>query len=167
MTERPRPSPRPRAAPPPAARKRFGYLGAAVTVAGFAVTAYALTAPDWFTPKRTFADLHHDISSAHPALIPKLYFGWLAWTLCVLAVVTALAACAPTPATPALRVFGAVFGAAGTALTVLSIRLSDAGPLQFADYVHRVRAGYWIAALGFLAMASGAAIGPAMPHRHS
>jgi hypothetical protein len=188
---RPRPY---RAEPAAEPRGGVGVVGLSVAVIGAVLVLLSFTVLDWFRSSSdnqffqdsrdsTFHDLDRGfdgfrtkIDAVSPGLgrdvhfgVAEQYFGWLGWVLLAVAVASAVAATLPTGAAPLLRVFGALVGLAGAAITVWALKLiTISGPLAqlgggsptFFQYVEHSGVGAWLAIAGFVVIAVGAGLGP-------
>ncbi|MGI8677303.1 MAG: hypothetical protein ACR2LX_01165 [Jatrophihabitans sp.] len=168
---RPLPGPRPPTQPPLVGPSQtgerpqsFGWLGAIAIIVGAVLLLVAFFGVEWFDAAGTndFAHLRSGVGdNVSAAIIAKLYFGGLAWILAAVGFVLALLACVPSAASLGLRVFGAVAGFGGVALTLLSVRLyTSPAVATYGFFLERVKSGFYVAALGFLLVGVGAMIGP-------
>jgi hypothetical protein len=138
--------------------KSYGIAGAVLAVLGAAALAVAFTVPDWLDTNG-FSRIRRALGhAAWAAGFSKAYFTWLAFALAALAFVLALAANAPTAASGLLRLLGLLAGLAGAGLTFLAIRVNP--HVAYSQYLHHVRAGFWVAVGGFLGVGVGAVVGP-------
>ena len=155
----------------PAGGQAFGVAGAVVAVLGAAAGAIAVTVLKWYSTlvlstgdarfKRAhFSDVHDLITSLQTGAngFGKVYFSWLGYVLLAAAVVFALLANAPTPARTGLRVFGALVGLAGIALTFLGIRFING--ITYSQFLKHANVGFYVM-LGAFALTTIASLLPA------
>lgn len=153
------------------AGKRLGYPGIALVLCGAVLVLVSFTAVNWYAGSHGadavsdigFRDLHQNLSAFHAPGAATTYFGWIAWTVLILALICGFAANLPTAHANGLRVAGLALGLVGFAWTYYALAqyiqgLKDRG--VDAGVFDNAGAGIYLALVGYLLLALGAAIGP-------
>ena len=140
----------------------FGFIGAAIAAVGLILGIVSFVTLDWVGESGqnlTFSnlkDLVDQFGTAGLSGDTEIYFKWLAWVLLIVSFAIALLACLPSPASPLLRGLGVLAGLAGIGLTVWAVK----GDAAWSDLFKHGQIGLWLALVGFLLIAVGAAVGP-------
>jgi hypothetical protein len=160
----------------PAAQAPVGIPGVVAAVVAAVLGVLAFTVLNWFdsgsdhshfSDVRDVLKLLHTVGADHGTAY--LYFNWLAWVLLAVAVVAAIAANLATPLATPLKIFAALVGLAGIAVTFIAIDLvgtvpagADTGdaPSSYTDYLKHSRIAFYFAVAAFLLTTIAALIAP-------
>ena len=146
-------------------RRRIAVTGAVCVVVGFATQVVALVSATWW--QATVSGQHTTLHFA--AFAPRtsrgfafMYFGWGAWLIAGLTLGLGLVSCVRWRGAHAFRIVAAVFAVAAATAPIIALIVfayqADTGVFQVVrDYA----LGPYLAVLGTLATAFGAAAGSA------
>ena len=153
-------------------RRAVRLTAVALVLAGAALVLISFRFLDWYVvPHRadsagdiTFATLHANADQLSGVGAATAYFDWLAWLLLILLIGVGIAANLSAPMTDGLRVVGFLLGLIGAAATYFAIAQLHNAQVAAGAEKHSVfynsSWGLWAAFIGYLAAATGAAIGP-------
>jgi len=159
----------------PLAEPAVGIPGVIAALAGAVLGVLAFTVLNWFdgSDDSHFGDVRDVLKLLHAVSADRgtsyLYFNWLAWVLLAVAVVAAIAANLATPIATPLKIFGALVGLAGIAVTFIAIDFvghippgADTGdaPRSYTDYLKHSRVAFYFAIAAFLLTTIAALIAP-------
>jgi hypothetical protein len=164
----------------PTAEPAVGIPGVVAAVLGAILGVLAFTVLNWFdgSDHSHFGDVRDVLKLLHTVGADRgtsyLYFNWLAWVLLAVAVVAAIAANLATPIATPLKIFAALVGLAGIALTFIAIDFvghipagADTGdtPRGYTEFLKHSRVAFYFAIAAFLLTTIAALIAPRRDER--